>query len=373
MKNPFKINIVQSEEDFCNRAKERKELLQHARSGSNVVLCSPRRFGKSSLVTMVLADLQKEGFLTAYVDLFPISSERDFITRFAAAIFRGIGRGIDSRSFIEKAKGVFRHLRPTLEVTQDGYTISAQYDRSSGSDVPLDDLMEGLHGYVKKKKLSACIVLDEFQEITELPEAKKIEGVLRSHIQFQKEISYCYVGSRRRILQDMFNNKSRPFYKSAFFYFLKEIPAEDFIPYIVKLFAQTGKRCVENAAHDIYQKVRGYPYYVQKLASIAWDATDNECTSETIASAFHVLVQNEAVDFEGIWSGLFVTQKSVLKAIARESTSMPYARDYLEKNQLSIGGAQKAMKILLNKDLIEKIEDGNFRLTDPIMAEWLKS
>jgi predicted transcriptional regulator len=371
MKNPFKIGIVNNDEDFCNRVKECKELLQYARSGSNVVLCSPRRYGKSSLVTMVLASLQKEGFLTAYIDLFPVSSERDFITRFATAVFKGIGRGADPKSFIEKLKDIFKSIRPTIEVGSDGYTISAKYDISGETGLLLDDLLEGLHNYVKRKKISACIVFDEFQEITELAQAKRIEGTLRSHIQFQKEIAYFYVGSKRRILQDMFNDKSRPFYKSAFFYPLKEISSEDFIPYIEQHFRKTGKSCSKNNACDLYQKVRGYPYYVQKLASIAWDLTEKECNHEIIIEAFNSLREAETIDFEGIWSSLSMTQKSVLKAIAREPISMPYARDYLEKNQLSVGGTQKAIKNLIAKDLIEK-NNNNYRLTDPIMEAGLK-
>src|SRR3972149_2286695 len=97
--------------------------------------------------------------------------------------------------------------------------------------------------HVKKEGRRACIALDEFQEITELSEAKKIEGTLRSHIQFHKEIAYFYIGSRRRILNDMFSNKSRPFYKSGFSYTLKGVPKQDFVPYIESRFKGTGKVC----------------------------------------------------------------------------------------------------------------------------------
>ena len=39
--------------------------------------------------------LAKEGFLNAYADFFPITSEREMIGKFASAVFRGIGRGVD--------------------------------------------------------------------------------------------------------------------------------------------------------------------------------------------------------------------------------------------------------------------------------------
>lgn len=373
MRNPFTIGVVSGAESFCDRAQERADLLQHARNGRNVMLCSPRRYGKSSLVTTVLDDLHREGFLTAYVDLFPVSSEQDFVTRFAAAMFKGIGRGVDPRSLSQKLKGMFVSLRPVVEIAPEGISLSARLDRSGVSQAPLDDVMDGIQRYVKKKNVQACIVLDEFQEITELAEAKKIEGILRSHIQFQKGISYFYVGSRRRILQDMFHNKSRPFYKSAYTYVLKEIAIGDFVPFIERRFGKSGKQCSAEVAAGIYGKVRGYPYYVQKLASLAWDATEKMCTKAVAAEAFRTLLMVEAIDFEGLWSGLTMMQKSVLKAIAHEPASAPYAREYLERHQLSVGGVQKSLKFLLSRDLIEREQGGAYRLTDPIFSAWLKT
>ncbi len=373
MKNPFTLGLVIEEDSFCDRLKEKEDLIKHAKSGNKVVLCSPRRFGKSSLVQIVLSMLKKEDFLTAYVDLFPISSEKDFILRFANSIYKGIGKGIDPRTFIEKIKGFFTRIVPTIDVGQDGYTISAKYSTSENMELILDDLMEGLEKYVLKSKKRACIVLDEFQEITELDESKQIEGILRSHIQRQKDVSYFFVGSKRRTLMDMFSGKSRPFYKSAFFYTLSEIPIDEFAPYISELFQKTGKTCSNEQAREVYDLVGGYPYYVQKLSSIVWDETAKECSSEIIRGSFGILVRSETVDFEGIWSGLTLAQKKLLKAIAADPNVTLFSKNNLEKSGVSLGGIQKALKTLVKKDLVEKKESGNYIITDPIMSVWLKN
>lgn len=372
MNNPFTIGIVQNEDEFCNRKEERAELNRYAQNGSKVLIYSPRRFGKSSLVSLVLNDLRKRDFLTAYVDLFPVTSEHDFVVRAASAVFKGFGQDVSPKSFVEKIKGIFSSIRPIIEVGTEGYSISAKYDPISRSQMPLDDLMEGLHNYVKKVKRPACIVFDEFQEITELPEAKRIEGTLRSHIQFQNEISYFYVGSRRRILQDMFNNKARPFYKSASSYELKPITKDHFVPFIEKRFSETGKLCSKAVAEDIYVAVDGYPYYVQKLAAIVWDITEKESSKELAKRALALLIKSEAIDFESQWGSLSLSQRALLKAIAREPTSSPYSKEFLVRHDLSVGGAQKALKTLIAKDLIERSADSFYKLTDPIMAAWLK-
>ena len=80
----------------------------------------------------------------------------------------------------------------------------------------------------------------------------------------------------------------------------------------------------------------------------------------------------ETIDLEGIWSGLTLIQKSVLKAIAKEPTTSPYGREFLERHRLSIGGTQRAMKVLLSRDLIERDPGNRYRLTGPVMEAWLR-
>jgi DNA-binding IclR family transcriptional regulator len=79
----------------------------------------------------------------------------------------------------------------------------------------------------------------------------------------------------------------------------------------------------------------------------------------------------ETVDFEATWSALTLIQRSVLKVLALESTALPYSREFLERHRLTNGGTQRAVRVLLSLDLVEKDPDGRYRLTGPIMSAWL--
>lgn len=371
MHNPFTIGIVESPDDFCNRKKEIGELIQHAHNGTNVVMFSPRRYGKSSLVTVVQKQLASEGMVTAYVDLFPITTQHDLVTRLATALFKSISRDVDPRTFLNKAKNIFRRVRPNISFTGEGFSLSVDIDSHTKPPLLLDELMEGLGSYVKNNKLKASVALDEFQEITDLPEAKKIEGILRSHMQFHKTISYFFVGSKRRVLKDMFTLKSRPFYKSAFLYPLSKIPQNEFIDFICERFKATKKICPPSIAESLYQKVEGYPYYVQKLSSILWDQASHQVTEEDLNISLKKLIHSETPDFQAYWEGLTTVQRQLLKALALAPYSEPFSKSFLKQFELSLGGVQKAIDVLFKRDLIEKIEDG-ITLTDPVMAAWLK-
>jgi hypothetical protein len=61
MSNPFYLIPIPPDGPLCDRAPELQELAAHARAKESVVLYSPRRFGKTSLVKRVQSDLAAKG------------------------------------------------------------------------------------------------------------------------------------------------------------------------------------------------------------------------------------------------------------------------------------------------------------------------
>jgi len=89
MSNPFKYGTVVSGEDFANRDKELRELASKLKETVRIFLVAPRRYGKTSLIKNVLGMLQKEGMLTAYVDLYWATSSREFMELYLSNVIRG--------------------------------------------------------------------------------------------------------------------------------------------------------------------------------------------------------------------------------------------------------------------------------------------
>ena len=59
-KSPFQYGTIVDKTKFVNRVKERKQLKDFLASGINVMLISPRRWGKSSLVKIAMDELCEE-------------------------------------------------------------------------------------------------------------------------------------------------------------------------------------------------------------------------------------------------------------------------------------------------------------------------
>lgn len=366
--NPFITNVAGGS-DFCDRTQELAELERLVQDGQNIVLSSPRRYGKTSLALHLLVHLREQRFVTVYVDFFSVLSEQDFVTKLAKAVITGIGRGASPNDFQSRLANLFKNFTVTFEVRPEGMVVSAAMTPGTSPAAGLDDVMESLFNYVEKQSRKACCVLDEFQEIGTLPESKRIEGTLRSHIQMHKSISFVYVGSRRQLLMDMFG-KNRPFYGSSVFMTLNNISSGDFVPYIVQKFSRSGKTCSPDTASLIYDRVAGYPSYVQGLAALAWDMTGSVCTREIVDAAWNTLLNETAAFFEATWTGLSPIQRRVLSSIAIEPTAQPQAHEYLQRYYLPASSVQRAMEALKVLDLIEYGKD--WHLVDPVMAAWIK-
>ena len=73
-------------DNFTDRVNETKRLKMDFENGINVILVSPRRIGKSSIVRKVMNEITDPKIKTVFIDIYDCRSEYDFYNRFASAI-----------------------------------------------------------------------------------------------------------------------------------------------------------------------------------------------------------------------------------------------------------------------------------------------
>ena len=369
MANPFTLKVVPPGRAFCNRVREMGDLLSYAENNVNVVLFSPRRYGKTSLVKKVQTELENKGYLTVYVDFFGLVSTDDIATRVAGSVY---GVLHPRRSLWKKALAAFKTLRPVIRQTEDGGIVISIEPVSSGiSGIELlDKTMEELGRFIRETPGGLHLVFDEFQEITELKDSR-IEGVLRKHIQ-EQQASYFFVGSRRRILLGMFTERRRPFFQSALLYKLGRLPHDELSDFLALRFRGAGKECSSGIAEKISLKVRQHPYYAQKLAFHVFEMSGTTVHEKDVEKAFCSLLEGEKVVFEAVLQGLAPGQIALVRALAKEPSSSMLSAEYMKKHDLkSVGGVQSALNKLSRLDLIEKGDGGVWRVVDPVFRDFL--
>jgi hypothetical protein len=369
--NPFVLGLVRGP-DLCDRKRELDDLASRARNRQNVILVSPRQYGKSSLVLEAQEQLRASGFLTVYADMMTVASDQDVARILAGALVNDLGRGADPVTLAKRVKNLFSRIVPSINLAPTGETtVSFSFAQDADPVVLLTDVLDSLYRHVEGQKLRACIVLDEFQEIGSLPGSHTIEATFRSYLQERHSISFFFVGSRRQALAEMFSN-TRPLYQTAYLTPLERIPREDFVPYIIERFEHTGKKCSQETAGLIYDRAQGYPAYVQRLAGAAWDLSSLTCTQEKVDTAYARLLALASVEFGPTWISLPLGQRTLLQSLATEPTTQLTSADYLRQHSLVASTVQRAIKPLLELDLVERTpETGRYFVVDPMLAAWL--
>lgn len=371
MSNPFYLQELPVDAPFCNRGEELKELQSYAEAKANIVLFSPRRYGKTSLVRRVQKKLFDNGAITIFVDFFGVASVDEVAGRLAKAVFIVTHQ---KEPYWKTALRTIKSFRPVLKPDAEGgmsFSVEPSSVEKSGLDL-LEETMASLGEFVSAVDTLVHVALDEFQEIVVLKKALQIEGAMRTHMH-QPQASYFFIGSRRRLLLGVFNERQRPFFRSAINYPLKSLPPEDLAQFIAGQFKENNKKCSERLAGLLASLVEYHPYYAQKLSFFVYELSD-VVTEETINRGAEKLLMSEKPVFEAVIQALSPHQRLLLQALAKDPTHKLLANAYIRKYRLgSVGGVQHSARKVEELDLIERNEEsGYWRLVDPVFAVWMR-
>lgn len=371
MKSPFQYGTLVDKENFVNRVEERKQLKELLGSGINVMLISPRRWGKSSLVKVAMDELVQEnkGIRVCYIDAFSIKTEAEFYQTFAKEVIATSASTLEKR--LEDIKHFLKGISPSITLKSDS-TDSMSFDLKF--DLADRDIMEVLELPEKiavAKGLRIVVCIDEFQQLAQLSGYKDMEGKMRSVWQKQHSVSYCFYGSKRHMMLDIFNNSSNPFYRFGQVLFLQKIKKEEWIPFIVTSFRKTGKSISEEQADKLCEIVKCHSWYLQQLCYFVWSGTSDTVTDDTIEVRTQQLIDTNMPMFMNDTENLTAAQTNMLRAVADGEyrfNSQPVVRKY------ELGSAQtitRNKRMLSEKDFIEK-EGNRYVFSDPIFELWFK-
>lgn len=372
--NPFKWGGVARGPQFTNREQELRTLESAMRSAQNVVVISPRRFGKTSLVERASERLRREGVLVAYVDLFSAPTKERLADALAQGIYDGLVSPLERAR--EKARSFFSHLTitPRVTITDDGRTgvEFVAFERAADADVAIRGLLEMPQRIARERKRTVAIVLDEFQEITSIDAT--LPAVMRSIFQMQDGVSHVFLGSRFHLMQSLFMDKAEPLYRSAMPLPLKPIERPAFTRFIRRRFAASGEAIVDDAVTAILDLTQGRPYETQELCFFAWDQARAEGTSATVAvvrRAIDRVLDAESARYVSIWETVSPHQRALLQALSTGGSGV-YAEEYRRVHRLgSTGSVRRSLEALRMRELIDG-SAGTWEVSDVFFAEWLR-
>lgn len=367
---PFIFGVATSGDNFTDRKEETERLLQNFRHGVNTVLISPRRWGKTSLVLKACRLAQSDRLKVVYLDIFSCRSDKDFYDAFAAAVLKQTSSRLDE--WLENAKSFLSRISPKISMGTDpmtDFSISLEINPKSND---IDEILQLPEKIAQKKGYNMVICIDEFQQIAEFKDSKTFQKRLRAVWQLQKSVSYCLFGSKKHLMNELFERKSLPFYKFGDAIYLPKIGTTDWVGYICSRFDATGKRISAELAERICQTVDNHSSYVQQLAWLVWIHTDGTATGQDFEAAYQDLIDQNTPLFKKQTESLTTYQMNFLRAVIDGIRSEFTTQEVLQKYQLgSSANVSIVKRALVKKELIE-IERRQVTIPDPVMKVWLK-
>ena len=356
--NPFKFGTVVDEPYFTNRKDELSRIKSILKSQNHLIIISPRRYGKTSLIHKALKANKRPGIV---LDMMLITDVNDFAAQLLKRIYKLYP--------FERIKGFIKSFKvlPNISINPLTNEIDISVQTTVSSDIWLEDVLNLLEK-LSSKKNKLIVVLDEFQEVVRI--SKNLDRKLRSIIQHHNLINYVFLGSQESIIRNIFEKKSSPFYHFGSILHLGKIPDTDFDTYLESGFRPITK-AYKQIAREIKKNCFSHPYYTQQLAFTVWELLQRDKSiKEPVAEALNELILMHDYDYERLWNRQKKTDMKILIGLSQSKDS-PLSESF--RNTFTLPAPStvfSGLKRLARAGLIVKADQG-YEIDDPIFKRWI--
>jgi len=376
---PFKVGKPVEDEYFINRESELKEILQNISVKNNISLLGLRRIGKTSIIYRTINSLRTQKHkIPVYINCYGIPELRRFSELFIDSVRNSYIEQTGDKNYLEKMKLYVKEKIETLAYRLTDMDIeAAQYFKIKigVKQKEIDEYQLFMYSlnYPEnlgvKKGCGFVIILDEFQDIG-IRWGNDIIKRLRAVAETQKHCSFIFSGSSITFMADLVDNPKSPFYRQMCKIYVKTLPedvAENFVKKRLKL---CGYKISEEAIKRFIYLTRCFPDYIQRLGQ------------RTAYYSKNIDVKGVEIAYEDMLLELDSEFRELINKLNQRSPvygeiliAMSNATKLSEIGDFIGGDMQKYMQriyYLQRVGLIERVSKGLYKITDPVLDDWLK-
>jgi hypothetical protein len=354
---------------FCDREDELASLKRNLKGGNSTTLVALRRLGKTALIKHLFHHLGN-GYTKIYLDILPTESLGDLLNQFTSSIAEAIPEKSPPG---KKIWNFIRSLRPT--VTYDAlqgtpvFSINATQDQSRQSIQDLLTLLE-------KQSKPTLIAIDEFQQILNYPE-ERTDAWLRSVIQKLNNVVFIFAGSQQHLMQELFADPQRPFFRSTQFLKIDKLPHDAYRHFIIQKFSEHKKSIVPELVDEMLNWSDHHTYYVQLLCNRTFMASGKRVDSACWKGEANRILKEQEFVFFSYREMLTGPQWSLLKALAKDVVvPHPTSADFISRHSLgNPATVLRSLKSLQKMELVYRETDTEgqsfYGIYDVLFRRWI--
>jgi len=343
MKPPFVHGKIAKGKSFIDRKNELKQLANNFNSGTNTIITSPPRWGKTSLVLKTAEHVSRTtpSIRFCQMDLSYVQDKNQFLEIFAREILRSC----------------------------EDLPLKLSWKAVKHDEEVILNLPEQI---ARKKKIRFVICLDEFQKIAEMRGIQSFLKKLRSHWQDHTHASYCLCAGRRQVITKLFSAADQPFYGFGDHIYLQKIKSRYWYEHIEERFTASGKIISREIVERILDVTNRHPYHIQQLSLALWKITTKQATHENFNASLDDLLLNNEIMFEKEVENLTPLQFRYLAAIVNRESHLNSMSTILQYNLGSPGNLSTIKAALETKQIVDFYESEP-AFINPLFEHWFRN
>ena len=366
MGSPFRYeDPLDSTEELADRFDELALLRERLAETRNSRLTGPRRYGKTSLLNVVLARADRDGFVAIYVNFLGVLTAADVAERIERA-YREQLDGALRRWFA----GVVATLSPRAKAAPGGVGIEV----APAATVPsLLDRLELPRRLFERHGRRCAIVFDEFQDVVRA--GGELAGTIRSELERHGNVAgYIFSGSHPGLMRDLFSDRRHAFFAQAMPVELGPLQGEDLADYIGARFL-SGRRDPGEALEPLLRVADGHPQRAMLLAHHLYEATRPRAKAgpEQWLRAFAAAARDADPEVQAVWDAWSNSERRLGSVIAQRTLPLQ-GKEARELYGVTKSGNNDATVERLQREghlLADSGTATGMRVVDPLLELWL--
>ena len=361
--NKFPLSVATGDA-FCNREEEIARLKIWLQQRRPILMMSPRRYGKTSLA---LKAIKEVGLPYAHIDLFSVVDEEDIERVILAGVANLISQvGTNVQKALGIANKVFSGTLVKVGLTKVGIEVTFQRNQQKTADRILE-VLQRLDQLAEHAGKPMVLFLDEFQTVGEITTDHSIEAILRQVAQLNNAISFVFSGSNRHMLSQMFEDRSRPFYKLCEKITLERISEAAYKKHIEAITAMRWGTPIHQETIDaIFHFSERHPYYVNVICSRLLFGEKPD--ADTVSALWDQYVIEERSNIAAEVDLLSMNQRKLLTVLSRENGHKALSgKTFIKIANMSKATIIQAYDYLERKDYLYKDNSDVVRVLDPLI------
>ena len=376
MDSPFIYDKYVSGKNFIGRKNECAILQNLLTQHENVVISSPPKTGKMSLIQQTLFNMRVsgKGFRVGQFSVLNVRSFGAFITRFGSTVIR-----MNASTPSEYSAYALKYLGNThLVFDQDRFSDSDEV-LSLNWDPDENDLLQVLrmpYRIASEKNEPMILIIDEFQNIMMIDEGDEIlncmeEVIKEMRTSLKAPFSYIMCGSMINAMKEIFYG-GRHLYRCVEHFSLQDVEEKDIVEHLVKGFLASGKVIDRDLLLGACRLFRNNLWYMNHFVSICDSKSKGYIMEPILMEALDCILAIHEPRFRSIMNSLTTHQVNLLAAIidgCPRLSSSEVVRKYALNSSANVKRVKDA---LMKKEIVTFDRNDVPTIIDPLFEYWVK-